>query len=99
MDERCNSRHDEFMRLQHEREVLEQALVALLEAYVTRYCPDRDMSADWTTAELLVMFSRLNRLLRRASGSGTIDCFGKGDFPTRTRLPGHPLDESHRDQA
>lgn len=99
MDEGCNSRHDEFMRLKHEKEALERALTALLEAYIARYCPDRDEETVWTSEELLEMFARLTRLLRQTSGSGTIDCFGKGDFPTRTRLPGQPLDESHRDQA
>lgn len=85
-----NDRYDELKRNLEREAELRRAWADLLSAITTRFFADRPPGDHWTEEELLEVMWKLTTLVRQSSyAGGSLQAFGKGDFPEPGILP-HP---------
>lgn len=90
-----NDRHDELRRYLEREAEFRQAWDDLLLVIMTHFFPDRPSENHWTEEELLEVMRGLAAIIRQQSGGhsrGSLQAFGKGDFPEPSILPRHGSD-------
>jgi hypothetical protein len=92
-----NDRHDELRRYLEREAELRRAWDDLLSAITTRFFAGRPSGGYWTEEELLQVMRQLTIMVRQSGCSGgSLQAFGKGDFPEPSILPHRGSDPGSR---